>query len=165
MLASKVLSLLILNAGFSVVAVISVVTCAVLASSAVGDLGPLPASSAWTWLAACLRLMCSTLPYVGVTLMMAVLTRSLAVAIGVGVGIAMLEPAIWMALELATDAFHTVSKYGFDYPTRRLVVYEYPPDNPLAWPEALQQGGLVLAWTALMLAVTAIVFNRRDLTA
>ena len=118
-----------------------------------------------TWCLGLLRLLIAALPLTAIGFLIAMWFRSASAGIGVGIGFAFIEPAGWAVLRLLTSAFDPVQKFGIDYPSRRLVHYgDGSAVDVVGFREGLELSAICLAWAALAMVVTFVVFRRRDVT-
>lgn len=107
------------------------------------------------------RAVVAILPFVVIAFSIALLTRSNAAGISVGIAVGVLEPALWALLGLLSDRFDTLRTFGIDYHSTRLLGMNSGPERVSAG-DAWISVGVLAAYMAAFVAVSYIVFNRRD---
>jgi ABC-2 type transport system permease protein len=164
LLTAKWLSLLLITIILVTLTFASCIVCGLTANALVGDVGDISPELLQSWAAGYARVLFAFLPYLGLGFAVTLLTRSNAVGIGFGIGTVMLEKAVWELLDLATNAFDTVSKLGLHYPTHRLMDYHEDMGGVVDFRDGLTYVGMSFAWVVVFVVVSYVVFRRRDVT-
>ncbi len=107
----------------------------------------------YTW-----RIVLVNLPTVALAFMLALVARSNAAGIGVALGVTFLEPILFAILGNLSDIFVKIEKGGLSYNTNKILMDGI--HNSGQW-VAL---AVMLAYTAIFVAISYVVFLRRDVT-
>lgn len=109
------------------------------------------------------RILLTMLPGAALAFMLALVFRSIAAGIAVSIGVGFLEPAIFGLLGALSDVFHTIEKFGMSWGTSQLLQIGYP-DSSTTTTEAWQGAAACVIYTTIFVAISYIVFRRRDVT-
>lgn len=163
LLTAKWITVGLFTALLFLVALISSAIFSAITSSIVGEFTGLSSGLVGDWLVAFGRVLMANLPFIALGFSLALLTRSNAVGISVGIALQFLEPALWGLLGLLSDRFETIRQFGIEFHSARL----------LSMNNALGDGSVREAWisagalglyTASFVALSYVVFTRRDVT-
>jgi ABC-2 type transport system permease protein len=163
LLSAKWLTLAIYTLVLTVVVIgIAPVVLSIAATLITGESPSWSASEAVGYLEALGRVLIVMIPSAALAFAVATLTRSLAAGIAISIGVGFLEPAIFGLLGALSDTFETISHYGLNWGASQLMTYGFE--------DGVSGGDLGLAfatqivWSAIFVAASYIVFNRRDVT-
>lgn len=163
LLSAKLITLAMYAVALLLGGLVASIACSAIASFVVGNIQGVGSGLAGDWALSFLRLLVAQLPYASLVFFVTLLSRSTAVGIGVGIGIGLLEPALWALAALMTDAFESVRKFGLDYPSSLLYNMNARLENVTVG-EASRAVVILVAWSAIFVAFSYVVFNRRDVT-
>ena len=163
LLSAKLVTLAMYAVALLLAGLVASIACSTVASFVVGNVHGIGVSLVGEWAVSFLRLLVAQLPYAALVFFVTLLSRSTAVGIGVGIGIGLLEPALWALAGLMTDAFEPVRRFGLDYPSSLLYNMNASLDTVTAG-EASRAVVILFMWSALFVASSYVVFNRRDVT-
>lgn len=145
------------------VALVSSVAFSAVTSSLAGEfVGPTP-DMVGGWVAAFGRILVANVPYIAIAFSLALLTRSNAVGISVGIALGLLEPALWGLLGLLSDRFDTIRQVGIEFHSSRLLSMNNAVEDASAG-EAWMSAGVLILYTGFFIALSYVVFARRDVT-
>lgn len=158
LLTAKILALLVYAAVFSVVLAVLTAGLSVAGSIIAGvDIefsGAATADAAWFTL----RSLVANLPYLALAFMLATWAKSNAAGIAGALGIMFLEPIVFQLLSAFTDRAREVSEWGIAWNAQEMMV------NWAGDADSWLQAGIVLAYSAVFIAVSFVIFLRRDVT-
>jgi ABC-2 type transport system permease protein len=160
---AKLLTLGAYIAGLTLLGFLMAVFCAVVASFVIGTDISFSTSLLGDWAVSLLRMLLAQLPYAALSFFVTMVARSTAVGIGVGIGIAILEPAIWSLIALATDRFEPVRRLGLDYASTTMFHINTHVQEVSAG-EATRSAFTLALWTIALVAASFWIFMRRDVT-
>lgn len=160
---AKLLTLGAYIVGLMVLGFLMAVACAVVGSFIIGTDISMNASIAGDWGLSLLRMLLAQLPYAALAFFVTMAARSTAVGIGVGIGIALLEPAIWSLIGLATDRFEPIRRLGLDYASTTMFHINTHVQEVSAG-EATRSAIVLAIWTVALVAASFWIFLRRDVT-
>ncbi len=116
-----------------------------------------------------LRWIMASLPYSVIAFAVALITRSNAAGIAIGIGLSFVEPLLFGLLGLLSDMFNTVADYGIAQNVNNLTSIALDGNSstfgdPISTSQVWQSAGILAVYVAIFVAVTFVVFNRRDIT-
>ena len=110
----------------------------------------------------------ASIPYTALAFATALITRSNAAGIAIGIGISFVEPLIFNLLSFLAGVFDTAQEFGIAWNVQQLANISTQDDggfmDPVAASQVWQSAGIVGVYVAIFVAVSYVVFNRRDIT-
>ena len=158
LLAAKLVALLVYTVIFSFVLAALVGLLSLASTMIVGMESGFSASTLAEafWFTA--RSILTSLPYLAFAFMIATLTRSNAAGIAGALGLLFIEQPLLQLLGAVSDVFGSVEKGGIAYNVNKVLFNGLGPAGEWA------SLGIVLLYTAVFIAVSFVVFQRRDVT-
>ncbi len=163
LIGAKLLTLGISIVSLMLLGFVLAICCSIVGSLVVGTDMTIDASIVGDWSLSLLRMLLAQAPYAALGFFVTMLARSTAVGIGVGIGIAILEPAIWSVIALATSRLEPVRRLGLDYASTTMFHINAHIEQVSAG-EAARAALILLAWTIALVAASFWLFLRRDVT-
>jgi ABC-2 type transport system permease protein len=108
------------------------------------------------------RILLTMVPTAALAFMLALVMRSIAAGIAVSIGLGFLEPAIFALLGALSDVFDTIQKFGLAWGSTQLSTIGF--DDSVTATEAWQGAAAMTIYTVIFIAISYIVFRRRDVT-
>lgn len=160
LLTAKLLSLLVYSILFVAVLSLGVAALFLIGSAVVGEPSGFSMSVLWDGVEYAFQLAYTNLPYLALAFMLATVFRSNAAGIAGALGLSFIEQPIFLLLGLASDFFQDVEKWGVSWNVAQISGF-----NPTAESSGDVRAAIILAvYTAIFVAISYIVFLRRDVT-
>lgn len=160
LLTAKLLALLSYSIVFVAALALAIAGMFLIGSQVVGEPSGFSMSVLWDGIEYAFQLAYTNLPYLALAFMLATVFRSNAAGIAGALGVSFIEQPIFLLLGLASDFFHSVEKWGISWN-----VAEISGFNPSADSSGDVRAYIILAvYTAIFVAISYIVFLRRDVT-
>lgn len=163
LLSAKWITVTLYTVGLFFVGLLATLLFSAVTSMIVGNYEGVSAGLVGDWAVSFGRTVLGQFPYVAMAFCLALITRSNAVGIGAGIGLAILEPVIWELLNLITDSFESVRKFGLDHPSTRLYMMNTGYEE-VSTGEAWRAAATLAAWVVVFVGLTYYFFNKRDVT-
>lgn len=106
-----------------------------------------------------LKMLFSSLPYITLAFMLATVFRSNTAGIAGALGLTFIEQPVFALLGLASDVFNDVAEWGIAHNVNRIAGFDPGNDGDIT-----QSVVLVFVYSVIFLAVSYVVFTRRDVT-
>lgn len=155
-LTSKLLTLLIYSLVFTVILFAVMVVYVFIGSAIVGEAANFSFGTLGDGLVVALEMLYTNLPYMALAFMLATVAKSNAAGIAGALGVTFIEQPIWLLLGLASDVFEDLQEYGISYNVNQ-ILGDGIKDSP-------QPTLIVGVYTVIFVAISYIVFLRRDVT-
>ena len=169
LLSAKWATLLLYTMLIVIVAVMSAITLSVLTSVLVNNPISLSVDLWDDFLVGTVRWIGALLPYSAVAFTAALLARSNATGIAIGIGVYFVEPLVFELLKFVSDVAESIQKYGIEWNARQLMSISTQDDgggfmDPVEASQVWQSAGIIAVYVTIFVAVSYVVFNRRDIT-
>lgn len=163
LITAKLLALAIYTVVF-VVALTSVVALGfLLGSRIVGEPSGFSMSVLWDGFVYAFKLTYTNVPYLALAFMLATVFRSNAAGIAGALGLSFIEQPVFLLLKFASDFFEKIERWGISYNVSQFASFDgmgLDTSGGTDWRAAAILG----AYTVIFLAISYIVFLRRDVT-
>jgi ABC-type transport system involved in multi-copper enzyme maturation permease subunit len=167
LLAAKWVTVAIYTVLMVIVGVVASLALATVASMVTGVDIDLPSRLWDDYLLGTVRWMGAMLPYAALAFAAALVTRSNAAGIAIGIGWSFVEPLLFQLFGLISDVFETVQEYGIAWNVQQLGTMPTQASSfsdPVPAGQVWQSAGVLAVYVAAFVAVSFVVFNRRDIT-
>lgn len=156
LLTAKLMTVAIYSFTFTVVLASLIAGLSVLSSAIAGVDAGLSVSALVDASEFTLKVFFVNLPYLAAAFMLATIARSNAAGIAGALGLSFIEQPIMQLLKLGSDVFDSVERYGISYNLNAILGFG---DG-----DAGRATIILLAYTAIFIAISFVVFLRRDVT-
>ena len=151
-----------------IVGIVGSVVVSLIASPFMDASISLPADLLDDFVVGAIRWFVASIPYTALAFATALITRSNAAGIAIGIGISFVEPLIFNLLSFLAGVFDTVQEFGIAWNAQQLANISTQDDggfmDPVAASQVWQSAGIIAVYVAIFVAVSYVVFNRRDIT-
>lgn len=151
-----------------IVGIVGSVVVSLIASPFMDASISLPADLLDDFVVGAIRWFVASIPYTALAFATALITRSNAAGIAIGIGISFVEPLIFNLLSFLAGVFDTAQEFGIAWNVQQLANISTQDDggfmDPVAASQVWQSAGIIAVYVAIFVAVSYVVFNRRDIT-
>jgi ABC-type transport system involved in multi-copper enzyme maturation permease subunit len=156
LLTAKLLTALIYSVLFCVVLAVLIGGLSIVSSAIAGIDSGFSMDAAREALEYTFKLVFANVPYMAFAFMLSTIARSNAAGIAGALGLSFIEQPILQLLGLASDAFERIEEFGLSYNLNAILGFGDGDGT---------RGAIILAfYTAIFVAVSYVVFLRRDVT-
>lgn len=157
LLTAKIIAMLIYTLLFVVALTLVVAVMFLIGSMIVGEPSGFSMSVLGDGMTTALKLTFTNLPYLALAFMLATVFRSNAAGIAGALGLSFIEEPIFLLLRMASDFFESVQEWGLSYNVAVISGFNDGGDE-------LRSALILGAYAAVFIAVSFVVFLRRDVT-
>lgn len=163
LLTAKYLALLIYSVLFIAALTLAVAGLFLIGSMVLGEPSGFSMSVLWDGVVFAFKLGYTNLPYLALAFLLATAFRSNAAGIAGALGLSFIEQPIFLLLRLASDFFEKIEKWGLSYNVAEFANFSGADIDTAAGVD-WRAGGILGLYTVIFVAISYIVFLRRDVT-
>lgn len=163
LLTAKYVALLIYTVVFVLALSLVVAGMFLIGSQVVGEPSGFSMSVLWEGIEYALKLTYTNLPYLGLAFLLATAFKSNAAGIAGALGLSFIEQPIFLLLSFASDFFERIEKWGISYNVAEFSGFT-GADIATGGGIDYRAGAILGVYTIIFVAISYIVFLRRDVT-